>query len=414
MTETAEPKMLELLFDRDEYRRLRAERPVAKVRHFNGAAVWLVTRYEDIKAVLSDPRVSNNPRHQTRVDTTAAPGLPPEYLRYLGRSVSMMDPPDHNRVRRLVSKVFTARRVQQLRPRVQQLTDELLDGLADRDELDLLEDFAYPLPFAVISELLGVPEEFREHWREALEGMMWGAWEQVAPGARAMADYAERVVRLRRAEPGDDLISALVRSRDADGDQLDDDELVSLVITILNAGHETSAQLIANGTFALLSHPDQLARLRADLSLLQSAIEEMLRLFGPAELAGLRFTKEPVEVGGVSIPAGEVIQILWASANRDDAQFPDAERFDVGRGNNAHLSFGHGIHYCLGAALARVEAEVAFGTLLRRFPHLSLSVPEEEVVWKRGFPRGINRLERLPVTLGDSVDDHVPWNREVA
>jgi cytochrome P450 len=403
MTETVEPTMLELLFDRDEYQRLRVEQPVARVRHFNGAAVWLVTRYDDIKAVLSDPRVSNDPKTQSRVNTTAAPGLPQEYLHYLGRSVSMMDPPNHNRVRRLVSKVFTARRVQQLRPRVQQLTDDLLDSLTGRGELDLLQDFAYPLPFAVISELLGVPEQFREHWREALEGMMWGAWEQVAPGATAMADYAERVVELRRKEPGDDLISALLRSMEDDDEQLDDDELVSLVITILNAGHETSAQLIANGTFALLTHPEQLARLRGDMSLLTPAIEEMLRLFGPAELAGLRFAKEPLEINGVSVPAGDVIQILWASANRDDAQFAEAERFDIARKNNAHLSFGHGIHYCLGAALARVEAEVAFGTLLRRFPRLGLSVPAAEVAWKRGFPRGINRLERLPVSLGDEV-----------
>jgi cytochrome P450 len=403
MTEPVEPKMLDLLFDRDEYRVLRESRPVTRVRHFNGTVVWLVSRYDDIRAVLGDERVSNSPRHQNRLNTTAAPGLPPEYLRYLGRSVSMMDPPDHSRVRRLVSKVFTARRVQQLRPRIQQLTDDLLDGLTGRDGVDLLADFAYPLPFAVISELLGVPDEFREDWREALEGMMWGSWEQVAPGATAMADYAVRLVRLRREEPGEDLISALVRSQDEDGDALDDDELVSLVITILNAGHETSAQLIANGTFALLSHPGQLDALRADAALLPSAIEEMLRLFGPAELAALRFTREPVEVGGVAIPAGEVIQILWGSANRDDAQFAEAERFDITRRNNAHLAFGHGIHYCLGAALARVEADIAFGTLLRRFPELSLAVPAGQVSWKRGFPRGINRLESLPITLGDDT-----------
>ena len=255
----------------------------------------------------------------------------------------------------------------------------------------------------MISELLGVPEEFRDDWREALEGMMWGTWEQVAPGAHAMADYAVRLVKVRREDPGDDLISALLRSQDEDGDALDDDELISLVITILNAGHETSAQLIANGTFALLSHPDQLAALRADLALLPSAIEEMLRLFGPAELAALRFTKEPVEIGGVAVPAGEVVQILWGSANRDDTQFAEAERFDIARRNNAHLAFGHGMHYCLGAALARVEADVAFGTLLRRFPRLALAVPAGEVAWKRGFPRGINRLESLPVTFGDGA-----------
>jgi cytochrome P450 len=400
MTEPTEPIMLDLLFDRDEYRRLRAEQPVTRVRHFNGTPAWLVTRYDDIKAVLGDPRISNNPSNQTRLNTTAAPGLPPEYLRYLGRSVSMMDAPNHTRVRKLVSKVFTARRVQQLRPRVQELTDDLLDALVGRGEVDLLADFAYPLPFAVISELLGVPEEFREDWREALEGMMWGSWEQVAPGAQAMADYAIRLVRVRRENPGDDLISALLRSQESDGDALDDDELISLVITILNAGHETSAQLIANGTFALLSHPEQLAALRADPALLPSAIEEMLRLFGPAELAALRFTVEPVEIGGVSVPAGEVVQILWGSANRDDTQFAEAERFDIARRNNAHLAFGHGIHYCLGAALARVEADIAFGTLLRRFPRLALA---GEVAWKRGFPRGINRLESLPVAFGDGA-----------
>ncbi|MGH3758545.1 cytochrome P450 family protein [Actinophytocola sp.] len=403
MTEPAEPTMLDLLFDREEYRALRESRPVTRVRHFNGTVAWLVSRYDDIKAVLADPRVSNDPRHQSRLNTTAAPGLPPEYLRYLGRGVSMMDPPNHTRVRRLVSTVFTARRVRNLRPRIQELTDDLLDELAGTGELDLLAEFAYPLPFAVISELLGVPEEFRAHWRSALEGMMWGSWEQVAPGAQAMADYAERLVALRRDEPGDDLISALVRIRDTDGDRLDDDELVSLVITILNAGHETSAQLIANGTFALLSHPDQLAALRADPALLSPAVEEMLRLFGPAELAGLRFTREPVEVGGVTIPAGEVVQLLWASANRDETQFADAERLDITRRNNAHLAFGHGIHYCLGAALGRVEADVAFGTLLRRFPRLSLAVPAEQVRWKRGFPRGINRLEALPVTFGSDA-----------
>lgn len=403
MTEAAEPTMLDLLFDREEYRALRESRPVTRVRHFNGTVAWLVSRYDDVKAVLADPRVSNDPRHQTRLNTTAAPGLPPEYLRYLGRGVSMMDPPNHSRVRKLVSSEFTARRVRRLRPRIQELTDELLDRLAGAGELDLLQEFAYPLPFAVISELLGVPEEFRENWRAALEGMMWGSWEQVAPSAQAMADYAVKLVALRREEPGEDLISALVRTQDADGDRLDDDELVSLVITILNAGHETSAQLIANGTFALLSHPDQLAALRADPALLAPAVEEMLRLFGPAELAGLRFTREPVEVGGVSIPAGEVIQILWASANRDETQFTDAERFDITRRNNAHLAFGHGIHYCLGAALARVEADVAFGTLLRRFPSLSLAVPAEQVRWKRGFPRGINRLEGLPVTFGEDA-----------
>lgn len=401
MTESNEPKLLDLLFDQEAYRRLR-ERPISRVRHFNGTPTWVATRYEDVMAVIGHPGVSNSPKYQTKLDTVAAPGIPAEYVRYLGKSVSMMDAPQHTQVRRTVSKVFTARRVQALRPRVQEITDELLACLPRHDEVDLLERFAYPLPFDVISELLGVPHEFRAPWREALEGMMWGTREQVAPGAQTMLDYAVRLVRLRREEPGDDLISVLANS--PDDDRLDEDAIVSMVLTILNAGHETSAQLIANGMFALLSHPEQLALLRADPALLPAAVEEMLRFTGPAELSALRFTKEVIEVGGVTIPAGEVIQIIWASANRDEGQFADANGFDITRKNNAHFGFGHGIHYCLGAPLARIEAQVAFGTILRRFPDIALAVPAAEVTWRRGFSRGINRLDRLPVRLGVEAD----------
>jgi cytochrome P450 len=240
---------------------------------------------------------------------------------------------------------------------------------------------------------------FRGPWRRALEGMMWGGRDEMADGAEAMVGYATRLVRLRRDQPGDDLISALVRSGE-DGDQLDEDELISMVITILNAGHETTAQLIANGTFALLTHPDQLALLRNDPSLLPGAVEEMLRYWGPAEIAAPRFTTGPVDIAGVTVPAGEVIQILWGAAHRDQCTFAAPDRFDVTRRENPHLGFGHGAHFCLGAALARAEGEVVFAALLRRFPGLALAVPAEAVRWKRGFPRGINRLESLPVHLG--------------
>lgn len=398
-SENEVPKLLDLLFDQDAYQDLR-DRPISRLRHFNGTPTWVVTRYADVLELINHPGVSNNPVYQNRLETVAAPDIPKDYVRYLGKSVSMMDVPQHTQVRRAVSKVFTARRVQSLRPRVQEITDELLANLPRDEEVDLLERFAYPLPFDVISELLGVPREFRGPWREALEGMMWGTREQVAPGAATMLDYAVRLVRLRHEEPGDDLISALVRTRADEPDRFDDDELISLIITILNAGHETSAQLIANGMFALLTHPEQLARLRADPDLLPSAVEEMLRFTGPAELSALRFTKEEVTVGGVTIPAGEVVQIIWAAANRDQGQFADPAGFDVTRRNNAHFGFGHGAHYCLGAPLARIEAQVAFGTILRRFPDLALARPVEQVTWRRGFPRGINRLDGLPVRLG--------------
>ena len=394
-TPAAEPRLLDVMFDQQKYQWLRDQQPVARVRHFDGTPVWLLTRYADAMAVLADPRVSTNPTHQTRVNTTTAPGIPAEYLRLLGRSVSMMDAPRHTQVRSLVARKFTARRVQELRGRIEGLAAALLDDLAARGEADLLADFAYPLPFAVICELLGAPEEYREPWRQAVEGMMWGGREQLADCARAMAGYAARLVQFRRDEPGDDLLSAMLQA--GGEDHLDDDDLASMVVTILNAGHETTAQLIANGAFALLTHPEQLSLLRNDPARLPAAVEEMLRYWGPAELATPRFTTEPVEVGGVRIPAGDLIQIAWGSVNRDESRFADAGRFDIARPDNAHLGFGHGIHYCLGAALARTEGEVVFGMLLDRYPDLALAVPADQVQWRRGHPRGINRLVTLPV-----------------
>jgi cytochrome P450 len=392
-----EPRLLDLMFDQDAYDRLR-EQPVSKARHFDGSPAWLVTRFADAMALLADPRVSSNPAHQVRVKTTTAPGIPAEYLRLLGRSMALMDAPQHTWMRSLVARSFTARRVQQLRGRIGELAGSLLDELAPRGEVDLLADFAYPLPFAVISDLLGMPPEFRGPWREAVEGMMWGPWEQLADCARAMAGYATRLVEVRRAAPGDDLLSALTHG--GGDDRLDDDDLAAVVISIINAGHETTAQLITNGMLALLTHPDQLSLLREDPELLPGAVEEMLRYWGPAELATPRFTTEPVQIGDVTIPAGETIQIIWGAVNKDESKFTDAGQFNVARRDNTHLAFGHGMHYCLGAALARAEGEVVFGILLRRFPDLALAVPADQVQWKRGHPRGINRLVSLPVRFG--------------
>jgi cytochrome P450 len=393
----AELRLLDVMFDQEAYERLR-EQPVVQVRHFDGSPAWLVTRFADAMAVLADPGVSSNPAHQVRVKTTTAPGIPPEYLRLLGRSMALMDAPQHTWMRSLVARKFTARRVQLLRGRIEELTGALLDELAPRSEVDLLADFAYPLPFAVISELLGMPAEMRGPWREAVEGMMWGPWEQLADCARAMVGYAARLVELRRTDPGDDLLSALIQG--GEQDWLDDDDLAAVVITIINAGHETTAQLIANGMLALLTHPDQLGRLRKDPELLPGAVEEMVRYWGPAELATPRFTTGPVQLGDVTIPAGQTIQIVWGAVNRDESRFTDAGQFDIARRDNAHLGFGHGMHYCLGAALARAEADVVFGMLLRRYPDLALAVPADQVHWRRGHPRGINRLDSLPVRLG--------------
>jgi len=397
VTMSSDPALLGLLFDHDKYRVLVEEQPVLRVRYFDGSPVWLITRHDHVEAVLRDPSVRSNPAAQDRQGALAAgAGQPPAFRPYVRCAISAMDAPDHTRLRRLVSQAFTARRVELMRPRIQQLTDELLDELIPLVELDLLERFAYPLPIRVICELLGVPIADREQWGNWTRQLLWSPPERIAAAAKGIVDYAIGLIAFRRANAGDDLLSALVRMSDQDGDRLSDDELVSMVITLLTAGHETTVHLISNGTYALLTNPDQLALLREKPDLLPRAVEELLRYWSPADLGVLRFTTEPIEVGDVRIPAGEVVQLVYAAANRDPRQFTDPQRVDVAREHNPHLAFGRGVHYCLGAALAKVQGEIAFGTLLRRCPELALAVPGSEITWRVGFARA---LTKLPVRM---------------
>jgi cytochrome P450 len=311
------------------------------------------------------------------------------------------DPPDHTRLRKLVVKAFTARRVEQLRPRVVQVTDELLDSLEKRAQggraIDLISNFTFPVPIAVICELLGIPladrETFRA-WSKALVGA--GPPEEVRHASMAMGGYLMQVVAAKRAQPSDDLLSDLIQVSD-DGDRLDRLELVSMVMLLLVAGHETTVNLIGNGLLALLRHDDQRAALRADDSLMRGAVEEFLRFDGPAPMATMRFTAQPVEIEGVSIPAGEIVFLGLAAANRDDSRFDHADELDITRPVGGHLGFGHGIHYCLGAPLARLEAEVTLRQFLSRFPEARLAVAPEELRWRSSvIMRG---MESLPVTL---------------
>jgi cytochrome P450 len=309
------------------------------------------------------------------------------------------DPPDHTRLRRLVQKVFTPRRAA-LRPRAEEIAAGLLDEMAAArgDVIDLLGAYARPLPIAVLCELLGIPVADR-----AWIAVTVAAYDERAEHQRVereLAAYFAELFAARRAEPGDDLVSALVVARDnADAgeaaDGLAGNELLSTVFLLVMAGFDTTVNLIASGTLALLTHPGEMARLRQDPSLLPAAVEELLRFTNPVNHANDRFTTEDVPVGDVVIPAGEWVLPAISSANRDPAQFPDPDRLDLGRDTSGHVAFGHGVHHCLGAPLARMEAEVALGALLARFPRMSLAVPPEELRWR---PVSLmNGLESLPV-----------------
>lgn len=381
-----------------EYARLRAECPVARVRKASGLQPFLITRYEDARAALADARLAKNP-HRAEQQLTAA-GLAPLYLtRDTSSMVNHMlsaDPPDHTRLRRLVAAAFTARRTAELRPRIQEIADELIDAFDGADEIEFMSAFANRLPSLVIAELLGVPTEDHERFRAWAQDNLLP---QKAPGqaesVAALNGYLAAQIERKRLDPGDDLLSALISDQGAD--RLSDAELLGTAWLLLIAGHETTVNLIGNGMLALLRNPDQLARLRAEPELLPGAIEEFLRYDGPVERATLRFASEDVEYAGTGIPAGSPVIVGLSSANRDAAVYDEPDRLDVTRSPRAHLAFGHGLHFCLGAPLARLEARVAFETLLRRLPRLELAVPETELTYRvNTLMRG---LTTLPVTL---------------
>jgi cytochrome P450 len=373
--------------------RLRAQRPVAPVIMPGGMPAWLITGYAEARAALADPRLRKN-----------RPGWQPEddsIFAVLDRHMLNSDPPDHERLRALVNKAFTVRRVERLRPRIAAITAGLLDDLAahgSRSEVDLLASFAFPLPITEICELLGVPVADRDEFRT------WSASivsDTVAPEvfrahAIEMIRYLMALLAAKRREPADDLLSALIVARD-EGDGLSEHELVSMAFLLLVAGHETTVNLIGSGVLALLLNPAELARLRADPSLIGGAVEELLRYVNPVNVATFRCAAEPVEIGGVRISRGDPVLIALSAADRDPARFGDPERLDLGRDSSGHLAFGHGIHYCLGAPLARLEAEIAFSGLLARFGSMRLAAPADSLRWRPSTL--IHGLESLPARL---------------
>ncbi|MEV6117975.1 cytochrome P450 [Streptomyces sp. NPDC052109] len=375
----------------DVYRRLRDTAPVHRVTGPDGTSAWLVTRYEDVRAALADPRLSLDKRHAS-AGAYKGLSLPPA----LDVNLLNMDPPDHTRIRRLVGRAFTPGRVQRLREPVRRTADRLLDALGPHGTTDLIASYAAPLPITVICDLLGIPQPDRLDFRQWTDTLMTPDPSRPDASKEAMAamlGFLTRLLAAKRAEPADDLLSGLIAVRD-EGDRLTEDELMSLAFLILFAGYENTVHLIGNAVLTLLQHPDQLARLRKDPARLPAAVDELMRLEGPALLAIRRFPVEDVTIAGVTVPAGETVWVSLSAANRDPARFPDPGRLDLSRDTAGHLALGHGIHHCLGAPLARAETEIALAALLDRLPELALAEPEP--TWRPSMR--VRGLSSLPVT----------------
>ena len=377
---------------------LREQEPVHRSEAIGG---WVLTRYDDVLAALRDPRLSADRIRPYLYQLSDEERARQSAIAHLALWMVFTDPPDHTRLRALITKAFTPRVVEGLRSSIQAVVDELLDAVAPRGGMDAIAEFAYPLPATVIARMLGAPrrdlERFKE-WSAGLAEFVGGALGAAARREHAqrclteLTEYFRGVIAARRAAPRDDLISALTAVRD-EGDRLSEDELIATCVLLLFAGHETTTNLIGSGLLALLRHPDQLALLREDPSLIEDAVEEFLRYEAPVQ-ATARVALADIELRGTVIPKGHRVFPLLTAASRDPEQFPEPDRLEITRAPNRHLAFGYGIHFCVGAPLARLEAQVAIPTLLRRLPDLRLA--DEVPVWKETFL--LRGLQRLAVT----------------
>jgi cytochrome P450 PksS len=380
------------------YARLRAEAPVYATRLPTGQAAWLVTRYDDVAGLLKDGRFAKDRRNAQDAKGPTGNAWVPGALKALERNMLDQDAPDHTRLRALVHKAFTPRRIEQLRARIQTLCDELLDAVQAGGRIELIHDYALPLPITIIAEMLGVPlrDRGRFHaWSSRIVSIATPRDGLLAlPMVWQMIKYLRTLIRQRRADPQDDLLTSLIQAEEA-GDVLSEDELLAMIILLLVAGHETTVNLIGNGTLALLEHPAALDQLRQDAALMPAAVEELLRYTSPVEVATERYARAALALQGVAIPRGGLVLGVLGSANRDERQFAAPDTLDITRTPNRHLAFGQGAHYCLGAPLARLEGQIAFTTLLQHHTHLRLARPPEALRWHRGiFLRG---LEQLPL-----------------
>lgn len=383
--------------------RMREEMPIYHVQHMElGSYPWLVTRYQDGIDLLNDERFTKD---YARIPNKGEPterDMMMEAAASINRHMLTLDPPDHTRLRGLIHKAFTPNMIRALEGRIQAITDELIDRMLAKGQFNFISEFAFPLPVTVIAELLGIPQEdqlkFREWSQAIIMGGSTGAdMDKVGVAALEFIMYFHEKFDERRAEPKDDLITALVQAEDA-GEKLDQQELISMVFLLLVAGHETTVNLLGNGMLALLQHPDQKRLLAERPELIKTAVEELLRYDGPVGVSTMRWALEDVDYYGVTIPAGEMVVASLLAANRDPAMFANPDALDITRNPNKHIAFGNGIHYCVGAPLARMEGAIAFNTLLRRIPNLALTVDVDELEWNPTIL--LHGMKAMPVTVG--------------
>ncbi len=402
VTDLSESVMFSNPFPR--YAELRRFAPVSRVKHnmvLPGEA-YFVTRYDDVMQVHTDPRLSNDILAHAKGARLLKHA--PRIMRVLTDTMVFKDDPDHKRLRGLVNKAFTPKRVQAMTDHIEAVVAELVEGLAGRHTVDLVTDLAIPLPLRVISEMMGVSAEDRADFHRWVEQFTDASGSgsslqmlKAMPNGRRMMKMFDRMAAERRVDPDDGLISAVVRAQE-DGDRLDDDEVVAMIFLLLLAGHDTTANLIGNSIVTLLGHPDQLERLRAEPDLIEPAIEELLRFTTPVPCGAPRIATEDMEIGGTAIPKGSPVLGMIISANRDEAVFDRPEELDLGRQPNRHLSFAFGAHYCLGNQLARLEGRAAIRALVDRFPDMRLAVPEDQLEYKP--TQSLRGLRHLPLVLG--------------
>jgi cytochrome P450 PksS len=383
------------------YAQLRREDPVALVRVPFFGATYFISRYDDVAAAFKDPRISTDLANASQ-DMWAPSWMVPRSLTIMGENMLTKDDPEHRRLRNLVHKAFTPKRIRDMAGRVETVAHELLDAAEKKETSDLVADYALPIPLVIISEMLDVPEEDRHPFHDLtakfLASTSSGVLQMLTQmgTANKMIKFFERLIADRRANPGDDLLSALIAAEE-EGDRLSEEELIGMVFLLLLAGHETTVNLIASGALALLEFPDELDRLRENPELMDSAIEELVRFTNPVELSTPRFALEEIEWHGVTIPQGHRILVGVGSANRDETVFENPDAIDITRHPNKHLGFGLGIHYCLGAPLARMEGKIALQALIDRFPDMRLAQRPEDLTWRKStLVRG---LEALPIHL---------------
>ncbi|MFD0360415.1 cytochrome P450 [Nocardia sp. GCM10030253] len=384
------------------YRTLRERGPIHRVR-LEGVLGWLIVDYDVAKQAFVEPNISKNVGSPEGQAVLAKNGAADMFNGAINNNMLFSDPPQHTRLRRLVAKAFASRAVRDLGPRITAIADTLLDDMSSRETVDLLDSYAFPLPIAVICELLGVPDDDKDAFRSwtAIVVNDSAPIEERTSAGVSFFTYLTELISARTDNPRDDLLSELIIAKD-DDDRLDQQELISMLFLLLAAGHETTVNLIGNAVLELLRDPAAAERLRADPSGIPAYIEEILRCQGPVHLATARYTTAPITLGNQDIAAGEFVMISLAAANRDPERFAEPDRIDADRGDNRHVALGHGIHYCLGATLARMEATIALTRLLARIPAMSLNAEVGELIWRKSLL--IRGLAALPVRLVPHTD----------